>query len=116
MLNGAIAYLRVKGFQEIKAPLADFDTPQVVYSEFDKQGFAPDLIARKDFGVYLFQVVEDPNAKDLEEQRERWEIFEQYAKRKRGRFYLITYSDCADDLTTRLKDSEVEAGLIKIRK
>ncbi|HLV53855.1 MAG TPA: hypothetical protein VKY29_07535 [Cryomorphaceae bacterium] len=114
MLNGAIAYLRYKGYHEIKAPLKAFPDPQAVFQKASDAGFVPDIIAEKDFGTYVFEIVEPGMMDNLEERFPMWEVFEEYAKRKGGKFYLFAYVSDAEALSEKLEGLELQAGVIKI--
>lgn len=114
MLTGAIAYLRYKGYHEIKAPFKGFPDPQAVFQKASDAGFVPDMIAEKDFGTYVFEIVEPDMMDSLEDKFPMWEVFDEYSKRKGGKFYLFTYIDNAEALSEKIADLEMEPGIIKI--
>ena len=116
MIDGAIAYLRFKGYHEIRAPHAGFKEPRAVFLKADQAGFTPDMIAEKDFGTYVFELIDDDSLEHWEERKEKWETFDEYVTRKRGKFYLIAYSDIADDVAERVSKMDIEPGLIKIQR
>ena len=114
MLTGAIAYLRYKGYHEIKAPLKAFPDPQAVFQKASDAGFVPDMIAEKDFGTYVFEIVEPDMMDNLETKFPMWEVFGEYAKRKGGKFYLFAYVSDAEALAKKLEGFEMEVGIIRI--
>lgn len=116
MINSAIAYLRFKGYHEIKAPHEGFKLPRAVFRKASEAGFTPDMIAEKDFGTYLFEIIDDDSIEAWNSKKEKWEVFDEYAKRKKGKFYLIAYSDNADSINERVSQMDIEPGLIKIQK
>ena len=116
MIDSAIAYLRVKGYHEIRAPHANFKPARAVFSRASEPGFAPDMIAEKDFGSYLFEILDDDTMANWDSKLEKWRVFEEYAKRKKGRFYFIAYSDTVDEVNERVEKLDIEPGLIKIKR
>lgn len=116
MLNSAIAYLRVKGYHEIRAEHESFKPPRAVFLKASEPGFRPDMIAEKDFGSYIFEIIDEPEKFDWDENLEKWQVFDEYTKRKRGRFYLIAYSDDIDLINERVEQMEIEPSFIKIRR
>ena len=116
MIDSAIAYLRVKGYHEIRAPHVNFKPARAVFSKASEPGFAPDMIAEKDFGSYLFEILDDDTMANWEAKLEKWHVFEEYAKRKKGRFYFIAYSDTVDEVNERVEKLDIEPGLIKIKR
>ncbi len=115
MITSAVAYLRFKGYHEIKALLAGFDNPQAVFRKASEAGYTPDLIAQKDFGIHLFEVVDAPG--DFSpEWLERWSVYADYAERKQGKFYLIAYSEDADLVSEKIEGLEPAPLILKIRR
>lgn len=115
MITSAIAYLRFKGYHEIKAPFKEFGDPQAVFNKASDPGFSPDLVAQKDFGTYLFEAVENPD-NFSSETYDRWNTYMDYAGRKNGKFYLIVYSEDADAVNVKLKTMEHTPAILKIRR
>ncbi len=116
MLNSAIAYLRVKGYHEIKAPFKSFPTPQSVFRKASEAGFVPDMIAEKDFGTFVFEVLDDESLTNWDERLPKWQLFDEYCERKKGKFYFIAYSDEADAIAEKLETLEIKAGIIRIKR
>lgn len=116
MINSSIAYLRVKGYHQIRATHESFKAPRAVFRKASEAGFAPDMIAEKDFGSYLFEILDDEALTDWDSKVEKWLVFDEYAKRKKGRFYLIVYSDTVDEVNKRIEEMDIEPGLIKIKR
>jgi len=116
MINSAIAYLRVKGYHEIRATHDNFKAPRAVFMKASEAGYAPDMIAEKDFGSYLFEILDEQAMEDWDDKVEKWHVFDEYAKRKKGRFYFIAYSDTVDVVNKRVEQMDIEPGLIKIRR
>jgi len=115
MITSAIAYLRFKGYHDIKAPFKEFGDPQAVFNKASDPGFSPDLIAQKDFGTYLFEAIEHLNDFSAETY-DRWNTYMDYAGRKNGKFYLIAYSEDTDAVNEKLASMETTPGIIKIRR
>lgn len=115
MITSAIAYLRFKGYHEIKAPFKDFGDPQAIFTKASDPGYTPDLIAQRDFGTYLFEVIHDLSIISPET-AERWGTYIEYADRKQGKFYLIVYSEEVDDINGKLAEMQLEPGVIQIRR
>lgn len=116
MINGAVAYLRFKGYHEIRAPFENFKLPRAVFRKASEAGYTPDMIAEKDFGTYVFELIDDESLENWDERKAKWEVFDDYTKRKKGKFYLIAYSDIADEVTSRVSKMDIEPGLIKIQR
>lgn len=116
MINSSIAYLRVKGYHQIRATHESFKPPRAVFRLASEPGFAPDMIAEKDFGSYLFEILDEQALADWDTKVEKWQVFDEYAKRKKGRFYLIVYSDTVEEVNLRLGEMDIEPGLIKIKR
>ncbi len=116
MINSAIAYLRFKGYHEIRATHEGFKDPRAVFRNANEPGFTPDMIAEKDFGTYLFEIIDEEALETWDEKTEKWEMFDEYAQRKKGKFYLITYSDMADGITERVSKMNIDPSLICIKK
>jgi len=116
MIDSAIAYLRFKGYHEIRAPHESFKPPRAVFRKASEPGFAPDMIAEKDFGSYIFEIIDEPETFNWEENLEKWQVFDEYTKRKKGRFYLIAYSDTIDLVNERVEKMDIDPGYIKIRR
>lgn len=116
MVEGAIAYLRFKGYHEIRAPHEGFKLPRAVFLKASEAGFTPDMIAEKDFGTYVFELIDDESLENWDSRTAKWEIFDEYVNRKKGKFYLIAYSDIADAVTERVSKMDIEPGLIKIKR
>lgn len=114
MINSAIAYLRVKGYHQIRATHESFKAPRAVFRKASEAGFAPDMIAEKDFGSYLFEILDEQAMIDWDTKAEKWKVFDEYAQRKKGRFYLIVYSDTVEEVNERLREMDIEPGLIRI--
>jgi hypothetical protein len=116
MISSAIAYLRIKGYHEIKATQEGFKEPRAVFLKASEAGFTPDMIAEKDFGTYIFEFVDDQTLEEWDDKLDKWRIFAEYAQRKKGKFYLILYSDNVDVVNKKLESLDFEPGLLKIRK
>jgi hypothetical protein len=116
MLNSAIAYLRVKGYHEIKAPFKGFPTPQAVFRKASEAGFVPDMIAEKDFGTFIFEVLDGDSLENWEERLPKWQLFDEYSKRKQGKLYFIAYSDEADTISERLEKLDLSASILRIKR
>lgn len=116
MLNSAIAYLRFKGYHEIKAPLKAFPPPQSVFRKASEAGFVPDMIAEKDFGTFVFEVLDEESLENWDDRLPKWELFDEYCERKKGKLYFIAYSDEADTIAERLGKLEINAGIIRIKR
>lgn len=115
MITSAIAYLRFKGYHEIKAPFKEFGDPQAVFNKASDPGFSPDLVAQKDFGTYLFETVENLDGFSTDTY-ERWNTYIEYAERKNGKFYLIVYSEDVDAVNEKLSSMEQTPAILKIRR
>jgi hypothetical protein len=116
MIKSGIAYLRFKGYHEIKADVSDFRPPQFVYSKTCESGFKPDVIAQKNFGTFIFDIVEDTDLEAWTDRQEKWQAYEAYALRKKGKLGLIVYSDNAEDVKKRLEESAIDPTVISIEK
>lgn len=116
MIEGAIAYLRFKGYHEIRAPHDSFKMPRAVFLKASEAGYTPDMIAEKDFGTYVFELIDDESLENWDSRKEKWQVFDEYVTRKKGKFYLIAYSDIADAVMERVSEMDFEPGLIKIRR
>jgi hypothetical protein len=116
MLNSAIAYLRVKGYHEIKAPFKAFPAPQSVFRKASEAGFVPDMVAEKDFGTFIFEVLDDASLDNWDDRLPKWQLFDEYCDRKKGKLYFIAYSDEADAIAEKLKALEISAGIIRIKR
>ncbi|MCZ4408155.1 hypothetical protein O3Q51_05015 [Cryomorphaceae bacterium 1068] len=116
MLNSAIAYLRVKGYHEIKAPFKSFPTPQSVFRKASEAGFVPDMIAEKDFGTFIFEVLDDESLSNWDDRLPKWQLFDEYCERKKGKFYFIAYSDEAEAIAEKLETLDIKPGIIRIKR
>lgn len=116
MLHSAIAYLRFKGYHEIKALFKGFPSPQAVFRKASEAGHVPDMIADKDFGTHVFELMDEESLENWDDRLAKWEIFDEYAKRKKGRFYFIAYSDQADAIAKRLEGLDISPGIIRIKR
>lgn len=116
MLNSAIAYLRVKGYHEIKAPFKSFPTPQSVFRKASEAGFVPDMIAEKDFGTFIFEVLDDDSLSNWDDRLPKWQLFDEYCHRKMGKLYFIAYSDEADTIAEKLETLDIKPGIIRIKR
>ena len=116
MIEGAIAYLRFKGYHEIRAPHDGFKLPRAVFLKASEAGYTPDMIAEKDFGTYVFELIDDESLENWDSRTDKWQTFDEYVTRKKGKFYLIAYSDIADAVLERVSKMDFEPGLIKIRR
>lgn len=116
MIEGAIAYLRFKGYHEIRAPHDGFKLPRAVFLKASEAGYTPDMIAEKDFGTYVFELIDDESLENWDSRTDKWQTFDEYVTRKKGKFYLIAYSDIADAVLERVSKMDFEPGLIKIQR
>lgn len=116
MLTSAIAYLRVKGYHEIKAPFKEFPNPQAVFKKASEAGNVPDMIAEKDFGTFIFEVLDQDSLDNWDDRLQKWKSFEEYCDRKQGKLYFIAYSDEADAITERLKENQLTASILRIKR
>ncbi len=116
MIRSGIAYLRFKGYHEIKAYVEDFKDPQSVYNQDTETAFQPDVVAQRNFGTFIFDIIEDTDLESWQTCEEKWKTFEAYALRKKGKLGLIVYSDYADTLKERLLETELDPSIIQIRK
>ena len=116
MIEGAIAYLRFKGYHEIRAPHDGFKLPRAVFLKASEAGYTPDMIAEKDFGTYVFELIDDESLENWDSRTDKWQTFDEYVTRKKGKFYLIAYSDIAVAVLERVSKMDFEPGLIKIRR
>lgn len=116
MLNSAIAYLRFKGYHEIKTGIKGFSDPQAIFRKASEAGYVPDMIAEKDFGTHVFELMDEESLNNWDDRLKKWEIFDEYAARKKGRFYFIAYSDEADAIAERLEKLEINPGIIRIKR
>jgi hypothetical protein len=116
MIRSGIAYLRFKGYHEIKADVTNFSPPQFVYSKTSDSGFQPDVIAQRNFGTFIFDIVEESDLDSWSDCQEKWKAYEAYALRKKGKLGLIVYSDNADDVKKRLEESAIDPSIIRIEK
>lgn len=115
MITSAIGYLRFKGYHDIKASLDSFDDPQAVFLKASDAGYIPDLVGQRDFGTYIFEVFADKK-EDLELSLERWRTYNAYAERKNGKFYIIAYSEDAEELIKRFEVLDTSPGIIQVRR
>ena len=116
MLKSAIAYLRIKGYHEIKAPFKEFPAPQSVFRKASEAGFVPDMIAEKDFGTFIFECLDEESLENWDERLPKWKLFDEYTDRKMGKLYFIAYSDEADTVTERLKELDMNAKILRIKR
>ncbi len=116
MIRSGIAYLRFKGFHEIKAPVDEFKEPQLVFSREQEVGFQPDVIAYRNFGTFIFDSIEDEDFESWSECCQKWEVFEEFALRKKGKLGLIIYSDQVELVKERLQATELDPSIIQIKK
>jgi hypothetical protein len=116
MLTSAIAYLRVKGYHEIKAPFKEFPNPQSVFQKASDAGHVPDMIAEKDFGTFIFEVLDEDSLENWDDRLPKWKSFDEYCDRKQGKLYFIAYSDEADSIAERLKELELSASILRIKR
>jgi len=116
MLTSAIAYLRVKGYHEIKAPFKEFPDPQSVFQKASEAGNVPDMIAEKDFGTFIFEVLDEASLENWDERLPKWKSFDEYCERKQGKLYFIAYSDEADAIAEKLDELELSAGILRIKR
>jgi hypothetical protein len=115
MFISAIAYLRFKGYRDIKAPFKDFKDPQAVFRKASEAGYIPDMIADKDFGTYLFEILDHEKMDNWESHLEKWRVFDEYAERKSGKFYFFAYTDEAERVNELLKRLDINPGVIQIK-
>lgn len=116
MIRSGIAYLRFKGFHEIKAGVDEFKEPQLVFNRQHEIGFQPDVIAYRNFATFIFDTIEDQDLETWGECCQKWEVFEEFALRKKGKLGLIIYSDQAELIKERLANTALDPTLIQIKK
>jgi hypothetical protein len=115
MIRSGIAYLRFKGYHEIKADITNFSAPQFVYTKTGDAGFQPDVIAQRNFGTFIFDVVEETDLEAWPQCEEKWQAYEAYAQRKKGKLGLIVYGEHAEDIKKRLADTPLDPSIIRIK-
>jgi hypothetical protein len=115
MIRSGIAYLRFKGYHEIKADITNFNAPQFVYTKTGDSGFQPDVIAQRNFGTFIFDVVEETDLETWAQCEEKWQAYEAYAIRKKGKLGLIVYGEHADDIKKRLAETLLDPSIIRIK-
>lgn len=116
LLNSGIAYLRHMGYQDIKSVSDEFKDPRSIFTEADKSGYVPDVIASKSLSTFIFEIVDEATFENMDDVMEKWKIFDDYATKKGGKLYFITYHEIADELAKKCEELGMSVGFIKITK
>ena len=116
MLNGAIAYLRFKGYHEIKTTIKGFPPPQAIFRKASEAGYVPDMIAEKDFGTFIFELLDQDSLDNWDDRLTKWEMFQEYVTRKSGKFYFIAYSDQCEEISERIEKLDFTPGIVRINR
>ncbi len=112
MIKTVAQILTGRGYKEVKADIEGYTVPEKIVWESTKQGFIPDLTARKDelriFEVETADTINDPHTE------EQWKLFFVYAKTNKAMFYIVFPKGCVETVKARLEEIGINAYLWEI--
>jgi hypothetical protein len=117
LAKSGLAYLRAMGYHDIRAVNAEkgVPKPRAVFRKAEHAGSQPEMMATRDFGTFIFEVLDSVMLESAEENIEKWNLFAEYCEKKGGRLYFITFEEYTNPLLEKLEGTEIEPGFIKIK-
>lgn len=87
--------------------ISDYETPKKMIFEGKKNGFIPDIVT-------FFNT--EPNIYEIELEKEisfeKWKLFDTYAKKNNGKFFIVAPDYLKEGIKKLIKDEKINAGLI----
>ena len=124
MVETVVQYLEKKGYEQIRAEVADLPRPSAITRQGDDQSFVPDVTAYKNGGKCYFEIVTE-GKEDKLRTAGKWRLYSTLAEHRNGEFYLMVphgklsftnrLLDTHGISATVMKMQTVEAALPRVR-
>ena len=87
--------------------IKEYDTPEKLAFKGQKDGYIPDIVAffKTEANVYEIELEKEISI-------EKWHLFDVYAKKYNGRFYIVVPDSLKEAIKKLIKEKEIHAGLI----
>ena len=111
-LKESIAFLEKKGFENIKADMAGYDTPKSYSKKDSNEIVTPDIVAERAGIKHYFEIglkSEKPNLL-----KSKWRFLEVLTRMKDHRFKIITRRGHYKFTNDMLEDLNLQKNLIKL--
>ncbi|MGB3617482.1 MAG: hypothetical protein WBA12_05140 [Catalinimonas sp.] len=114
MLEAVVHYLERKGYDQIRAEVADLQPPAAITRQGDDQSFVPDVTAYKNGGKCYFDIVTD-GKEDKLRTAGKWRLFSTLAEHRNGEFYLMVPHGKLSFTNRLLESHGITANVLKMQ-
>lgn len=114
MINSLASYLEGKGYERIRADLADFEKPARLKKQGSPDAYVPDLTARKNNGKCYFEIV---NTTEENKRRTvgKWQLLSTLAKSQNGKFFVLVPHGKLSYTNRILATHDITAEVVKMQ-
>lgn len=113
LVYSAVDVVKSRGFEKIKARIAEFENPSKLTQRGTKKSFIPDITAVTQQGKSYFEIV-SKSKKDPEFLADKWMLLSSMAQIKNGTFFLMVPHGKYSFTNKILSDYSINAHIIKI--
>ena len=114
IVYSVVGRLRQQGVTSIKANCSGFVQPGVIRWDENDEGIVPDIVAEHDGATHVFEIETrgnlDPNTVE-----DRWRLLSVFARRSKGKFYLIIPEQKEDHLQRIVNDLSLRPEILKLQ-
>lgn len=111
VIKNVIAKFKGKDYDTFLAKIKGHDKPfRIEYKGINK-GFTPDLIALNGDSATIFDLLPKLLKSELQENFQKWILFNDYAQKSGGEFIVLSAKDIKDDVQKMLDAKKINASI-----
>ena len=112
LLQDVIGKVKKLGYSDIRADLADYETPPQIIGQLNNIDFTPDVTAIKDDLKTYFEIAQKiPQTRELVN---KWKMLETLANMKNGKFQIFVPHGQMKFTQELLEEHRINAKLVKL--
>lgn len=111
-LKAAVALVKGKGFDEIRASIDPYENPKPIVSKNSDLAFIPDITARKKGGKAYFEI--SKRGEDVDQVAGKWQLLQVMANLRNGVFKIFVPKGSMQFTQRLVNKYNIRAELVKI--
>jgi hypothetical protein len=107
-------YLHAKGYERIRADLAEYEKPSRLIKQGSPDAYVPDLTASKNNGKFYFEIV-NTTEEDKTRTVGKWQLLSLLAQSQNGKFFIVVPHGKMSYTNRILATNSITAEVLKMQ-
>ncbi|MEQ9424834.1 MAG: hypothetical protein RJQ09_10475 [Cyclobacteriaceae bacterium] len=112
VVEALVNHIEGLGMKEIRAGIKGYPDPKKIKIRESQTSYSPDILAKTDKKVYLFDFADDPDA--LQKFAQKWKLFSTYTRNNHGDFYVVSMANREYTVKNFLDEQNIKAKVFPI--